>query len=967
MDTKKALLNNHVSAYQAKLIANNEHGKVIDYLRKELLQCNTFYFSVAFITASGLNLLLLTLKELEERGYSGKILTSSYLFFNKPSVFRWLYEIKNIEVKVTEKDFHSKGYIFDNEGRYSVLIGSSNLTKPALTKNTEWNMSIKMSNKQDVYREILDEFWQEWEQANDLTINWINDYEKIYRIRNRKASFNKFDETVDLEYLASLSEPEGLQIDIDEELVYKKIEPNKMQQKALKNLQELRLQGSDRALIISATGTGKTYLAAFDVKVFQPKRMLFLAHRERLLKDACLSFLKILGNGIKTGYYVGNERNETADFLFASVSTLNKEEHLSKFSRNYFDYIIVDEVHHIGANSYQKIMEYFNPTFLLGMTATPERTDDYDVFRFFDYKIGYEIRLQDALEQDMLCPFHYFGISDISVDGTLIDEYADFNNLVSDRRIHHILDTVQYYGYSGERVRGLIFCSRVDEATFLSKKLNENGLRTVALAGNATDEIRESTIQRLEQDEEENALDYIVTVDIFNEGIDIPAVNQILMLRETKSSIVFIQQLGRGLRKYKDKEYVTIIDFIGNYDNNFLIPVALSGDISYNKDNLRRFIFDPSSIISGNSSVEFDHIVKEKIYKAINFAKFTETKFIKDQYNLLKKKIGHIPSHMDFITYESIDLQNIIIKYDSYIKFLISNEKAYTIAHTQCSLDIFNFISTELSNGKRIHELAIIKLLLDHTYITYEQISGYLNETYFLDNQEEAIQSAINFLLGGFLRNSEWKKYNLIKILQKESDCYYFDSNLLKIVEDEFVRNEFIDLISYSEEMYKDKYVSHYKETSFTLYRKYTRKDVCRLLNWDINEVALNIGGYKYNAKHNNMCVYVTYEKDEDISESIKYEDRFVDDETIICISKAKRTYDSKDMKIIREAKHKGMKIHLFMNRLKEEKEFYYLGEIEYTGNMEEIARQNGDSVVEIEYKLDTPVKYDVYNYLTNR
>ena len=235
-------------------------------------------------------------------------------------------------------------------------------------------------------------------------------------------------------------------------------------------------------------------------------------------------------------------------------------------------------------------MRYFKPKFWLGMTASPD-TNQYDIYSIFDHHIAYEIRLQQALEEDLLCPFHYFGITDLEIDGKVFDDSAgvkNFSNLISDARVDYVIDKANYYGFSGDRVKGLIFCSRKDEAKELSKKFNERGLRTEVLTGEDDQARRETVIARLTDNEDvDNQLDYIFTVDIFNEGVDIPEINQVIMLRPTQSPVVFIQQLGRGLRKYEGKEYVVILDFIGNYMNNFMIPIALSGDRSYNKDAIQ--------------------------------------------------------------------------------------------------------------------------------------------------------------------------------------------------------------------------------------------------------------------------------------------------------------------------------------------------------------------------------------------
>src|SRR5699024_5139882 len=318
-------------------------------------------------------------------------------------------------------------------------------------------------------------------------------------------------------------------------------------------------------------------------------------------------------------------RKETdAKYLFATIQTISKQEMLDQFDPKEFDYILIDEVHKAGATSYLRVIDYFKPNFLMGMTATPERTDDFNIYKLFDYHIAYEIRLQEALEEDMLCPFHYFGVTDIEYKGEMIDDTTILSKLVTEERVNHIVDKINYYGYSGDRVKGLMFCSRKKEAVQLSEALNHKGFRTVALTGDDSQEERIHQVNRLEN----GALDYILTVDIFNEGIDIPSINQVVMLRQTQSSIIFIQQLGRGLRKHDTKDFVTIIDFIGNYKNNYLIPVALSGDKSQNKDNIRRHTSE-TTYIKGVSTVNFEEIAKRQIYQSINTSNLTSMKILK--------------------------------------------------------------------------------------------------------------------------------------------------------------------------------------------------------------------------------------------------------------------------------------------------------------------------------------------------
>lgn len=477
-----------------------------------------------------------------------------------------------------------------------MIVGSSNLTQTALTVNFEWNLKINSLESGKITQEILKNFYEVFESTERLSIDTLEEYRKIYDLTKE---YNKRKNK--------------------ERREYKEITPNLMQRQALENLKALRSY-ERRGLLISATGTGKTYLSAFDVKNANPQKVLFIAHRKTILQRAKEAFENIL-RGKRIVIY-GEESIEGADIIFAMVQTLSKENHLTKFSSDYFDYIVVDEVHHGGAKSYQTLINYFTPKFLLGMTATPERGDNFDIYKLFDNNIAYEIRLHDALKEELLCPFHYFGISDIEIDGELINEKSAIKKLTASERVNHILEKSKFYGYSGEKLHGLIFVSRVEEALLLKEKFQERGVRCEALIGDDSDEKREKAIAQLENGE----IEYIITVDIFNEGVDIPCINQVILLRPTESSIVYIQQLGRGLRKYPDKEYVVVLDFIGNYEKNFLIPVAVSQNSNYDKDYMKRFIMSGTDMIPGESSIIFEEIVKERIFENINKTNFSTKK-----------------------------------------------------------------------------------------------------------------------------------------------------------------------------------------------------------------------------------------------------------------------------------------------------------------------------------------------------
>lgn len=631
-----------------------------------------------------------------------------------------------------------------------------------------------------------------------------------------------------------------------------------------------------------------------------------------------------------------------------------------------------DECHHAGAESYQKIMRYFKPKFWLGMTASPD-TNQYDIYSIFDHHIAYEIRLQQALEEDLLCPFHYFGITDLEINGEVFDDNAgvkNFSNLISDARVDYVIDKANYYGFSGDRVKGLIFCSRKDEAKELSKKFNERGLRTEVLTGEDAQERRESVIARLTNDEDgDDQLDYIFTVDIFNEGVDIPEINQVIMLRPTQSPVVFIQQLGRGLRKYEGKEYVVILDFIGNYMNNFMIPIALSGDRSYNKDAMRRYIREGARVIPGSSTIHFDEISKKRIYASIDTARTNDMKLLRESYRTLKYKLGKIPTIRDFKKFGSVDVTKIFEKCGSYHNFLKKYETEYHVHLTNQEEIIIEYFSKKLIAYKRIHELEMLRMLIsrENRLLQYRKL---LKERYHVDMNEQVERSVIRNLKNQFPKEEERRKYSDCDLVEKNTDgSYSLSSKFQKALLNINFRQMILELLDFGIEQWKEKYGQIYRDTNFTLYQKYTYEDVCRLLNWNKNLNAQNIGGYYYDSETKTLPVFINYHKAED---AIAYEDRFVSEGHLIALSKHPRKITSSDaVHIYKQSEEdKNNRIFLFVRKNKDDneaKEFYFLGEIFTEGNPRQIyMEKTKDNAFEIDYRLDVPVRSDIYDYIVS-
>lgn len=922
-----------------RLIYNDQqqNKKVITDIENALLDCDTFDISVAFIALSGLASIRETLHKLKVQNKKGRIITSTYLGFNEPKMFKDLLKYPNIEVRVYDDHhgFHSKGYIFQKNSNYWAIVGSSNLTQSALSLNQEWNVYVSSHKQNDTIKQIQDEFENQWQRSIPLTHEWINEYQKNY-VKPEKHAIRH---------------------------IKRDIVPNYMQRQALASLEHLRQQNQDRALLISATGTGKTYLSAFDVQKVKPRRMLFVVHRKSIALKAMETFQTIIKD--KTmGIFSGNVKELDKDYLFSTVQTIHKKENRELFKQDEFDYIIIDEVHKAGAYTYQELVHYFHPQFLLGMSATPERNDQFDIYKMFHYNIAYEIRLQQAMEYDLLCPFHYYGITDLNIDGISIDDKSDFNLLINEKRIDYIIEKIEEYGYSGEKVHGLIFVSRKQEAIELSNLFNQRGYNTIALTGDDNEEKRQEAMDRLESNDEDG-LDYIFTVDIFNEGIDIPKVNQVVMLRPTQSAIIFVQQLGRGLRKNDEKDYVVVIDFIGNYERNFLIPIALSGNTNLNKDTLRQFITERNVLIPGVSTIQFDEISQKRIFESIDHANFNDVKLIKESYVQLKAKLGRIPHIKDFEKYGAIDIQKIFQNkgLGSYHMFLKKYEKEYDVQFSSLEEKYLQFISSKLSSAKRVQELEAIKLAIERKVHVNEYLKQQMLDEYQIQMPEVSYTTIQNILTQNFATGSSKDAFKDVPILDTDWNISHVFQSLLN--NEEFKR-QVLEVIDYSIDLYKREYSQRYQNTDLCLYKKYTYEDVCQLLNWEKNLVPLNIGGYKYDQHTNTLPVFINYDKEEDIADTIKYTDHFVDPQTLVAMSKSKLKLGSKGMDIFTQAKQRQTIIHIFVRKNKDDKtskEFYYLG----IGNIINIKQEymaDQIPVCEILYHLDQPVRQDIYDYI---
>lgn len=962
------------SAYRPQFVSNNhkEGKKVLSSIEDELLACDQFQISVAFITMSGITPLLQTLKELQKKNIPGQILTTNYLNFSEPRALDKLNSLSNITLKMydvvaADEGFHTKGYIFKKEEVYRIIIGSSNITSAALTSNREWNTKLVSTEQGEMAKDIVVEFNELWHSQYSLEFDeFYESYKERYKIIKHQREVAKQEEIPSLEKY--------------------KLQPNSMQVGFINNLKKIIDAGEERALLISATGTGKTYASAFAMRELSFKKVLFLVHRGQLARQTKKSYERVFSKTKSMGLVGFGYHDYDADYVFATVQTLNRDEHLLRYDPKEFDCIVLDEAHHVSADTYQKIMKHFTPKLWLGMTATPDKRDDNvegrNVYELFNYQIAYEIRLQQAMEENLLCPFHYFGITDLALSGVAEEKNIDFNMLTSDERVKQIVEQACFYEYSGDRVKGLVFCSKIKESEELSRKFNQminpaTGYyyRTIALNGSASEDERQTAFERLAINEEDadgnkEPLDYIFSVEILNEGVDIVEVNQVIMLRPTQSPIVFIQQLGRGLRKAEGKEYVVVLDFIGNYNNNFMIPVALSGDQTYNPDTIRKYVISGNNTIPGASTIHFDEVSKTKIFSSIDKIKGIKD-LIKESYLSLKNRLGRTPYLIDFYENGEIDPLVIIREYKTFNALLMSVEKKqYINTMTENEEITLEYLCKLILSGVRPHELVMLEELILGKNISKESYLSHMKEVYGYELTLADVDSVASNLEGHFVAK------------QADFDTKYIHMDILKNdIEGQMLRmatfaeglahaefyKQIMDIIEVGHRRYEDIYGKEKSEdTPFVLYEKYSRRDVSYLTDCGKDLSSVMYGKWDYK---DDVFLFVTYHKQANTEEEVfvdgkpDYADEFDDSITFRWDSQLGNGIGGTYVDSVCNAKRK----HLLIKKSDNETDFYYMGQFDII-DVRPGKKKNKDGkekdIAKFTFRMHNPVREDLLRYL---
>ncbi len=899
---------------------SNNNGEFLNRIKYCLKECTSFSFSVSFIKKAGLVLIERDIEEALQRGATGKIITSTYQNFTDigslEQFLTWQKEYDNFECHLDyecfgENGFHTKGYMFEYDDAVEFIVGSSNITRFALLKNFEWNVSLISKENLDSYNDALIEFNLIWE--NTLKLD-------SYLIEKYRLQLDYAIEKWDMDY-----------VNINDS----NINPNSMQRKALRELRRYRDIGVKKALIISATGSGKTYLAAFDARNFGAKRLLYIVHRESILRDAKESFMKVFGAERTYGFYTGNENSQEADFIFATSNMLSR--HLEEFDKQEFDYIIYDEVHHVVAETGKKIFDYFEPEFILGLTATPERMDNKNVFELFDQNVPFELRLRDAINNDLVVPFHYYGIRDQLVDYSSKDKMVIAKAIAEQNNIEFIKDQIEKHRKPGEKLKCIAFCTNIQSCKLMAEELYEEGYHTISLTGINDTGARIKAFKDLQDDN--SLLEIICTVDILNEGVDIPQVNMVLFLRPTESQTIFIQQLGRGLRKYPGKEHVTVLDFIGNnYDRAVQIAMALGtlGKTTYmEKAYLKEMIrTDFNSLELPDVKIMIDDLSKEEIINYIDKTNFNSRQFLEKDYQNFKAYVnsGTYPSHMDFLNYDvSPDLIRIIkstfsgSKNKSYYNFLKKIDEETIPIFSSEEIKFINNIE-DLLPLTRLDEYLIIEQAIKEKVVDLKRLEG--KESHITDKTLE-------------------NAYSNLKSLEIFENKYI---NIFELENEELI-NYLYDLLQYGIVRYNREFGEY--EGLFKLYRNYYKEQASRIM---LKNGLLQKGTY-----YENDIAYIFAGIKKDEEGKLNYRDKFINNkvfqwESIADISESEKQH-------LRTSK----KVHLFIRKMESEDTvtlpYTYFGLGTFTNERTSFTEENGTKhpTLLFDIVLDDAVPEDYY------
>ena len=915
---------------------NYSKVKFIDKLKKNIDMCQSFNFSVSFIKKPGLKLIAPNIEAAIARGAKGQLITSTYQNFTDVDSLQFFYDLQSRypdrfscrldrdcfhDLSGNAVGFHTKGYLFEFADHNELLIGSSNITLYALLKNIEWDVSVIDGSDSESYKAAKEEFLSLWKRTLPLTLDLIDEYRtRLY------YSIERWD--------------------MDYDIVNSEIKPNYMQRRALKELNRVRAMGASRALVVASAGSGKTFLAAFDVLNFSPKRLLYIAHEGSILMKSYETFQRVFGKDRSYGIFNGEYKEQDADFVFSTNVTMANS--LELFEKHTWDYIIIDECHHAAAETYQKIIEYFEPQFLLGITATPERMDGEDVFSLFDQNVPYELRLRDAIINGLVVPFKYYGIRDELIEyGINATKGHKFVEQFSDEKhCEFIYQMIERHRIPGQKLKALAFCRDISHAIRMAQAMGDF-YHTQYLTGRNSVGERIRAYKDLQDDSAD--LEILFTVDILNEGVDIPGVNMVLFLRPTDSQTIFIQQLGRGLRTYEGKKYVTVLDFIGNdYKRSVQIAFAL-GSLSENFVVEKKLI---ASLIADNFSsiglsdygveIHIDDLSKKEILSYIDQVNFNTKKYLETDYENFKKYISsaRYPFHIDYLNNDySPDLIKFMQskinnkKNRSYLGFLQAIGEKDLPSFDERQEDFIKYVSDLLPIVRPYEYLIIQSLIYGAGNCNISDVISHVktNVKFF---SQATFDHAVQYMVA-------------TDFFIKSEDVLSLKDINIDVEFEEYMS----DLLDYGLGRYDVEFDDEKQDETFHLWSKYRKEQVQQLLLNNPKDIMLGTKIYDGVA-----YAYVTVIKSDSTKDDLKYVDGYIDANTFQWETVA--NVRDNELKALKNSK--GM--HIFVRKVDNEDSiqlpFTYIG----FGKMEYIEgskKHNGAHLFRVNMNSKAPE--DIY------